>query len=223
MPASSSTGAAPAIHAMLAALAPSPDPVFVTNRHNRLVFWNASAQRMLGFDENEVLGTSCAALLHGCDRFGNRYCDDCCPILQMATRGELIRQFGLALYAKDGQTIVADVSVLTLSVPPPEGFYLAHILRPAGRADSTAAHQDAPPCSLLEATRMSADARARRLTVREVEVLGMLAAGRTTPEIAERLFISTITARNHIQNVLDKLEVHSKAEAVAFAFQKRLL
>ena len=32
-----------------------------------------------------------------------------------------------------------------------------------------------------------------------------------------------MTARNHIQNILDKLEVHSKAEAVAFAFQKHLL
>ena len=51
----------------------------------------------------------------------------------------------------------------------------------------------------------------------------MLAAGHATPEIASRLHISTLTARNHIQNVLEKLEVHSKAEAVAFAFQKRLL
>jgi NarL family two-component system response regulator LiaR len=61
------------------------------------------------------------------------------------------------------------------------------------------------------------------LTTREVEVIGMLAAGHTTPEIASRLHISILTARNHIQNVLEKLEVHSKAEAVAFAFQKRLL
>jgi DNA-binding NarL/FixJ family response regulator len=108
-------------------------------------------------------------------------------------------------------------------VQPPEGFYLAHILRPAGRPDSIAAHEDAPPCSMLETTRMSADARARKLTAREVEVLGMLAACRPTAEIGERLHISTVTARNHIQNILDKLEVHSKAEAVAFAFQKRLL
>ena len=58
---------------------------------------------------------------------------------------------------------------------------------------------------------------------REVEVLGMLAAGRTTPEIAERLHIAPLTVRNHIQNILEKLEVHSKSEAIAFAFQKRLL
>ena len=51
----------------------------------------------------------------------------------------------------------------------------------------------------------------------------MLAAGRTTPEIAGRLHISHLTARNHIQNILDKLELHSKAEAVAFAFQKGIV
>ncbi len=50
----------------------------------------------------------------------------------------------------------------------------------------------------------------------------MLAAGRSTPEIAIALHISNLTARNHIQNILYKLEVHSKSEAVAFAFQKRL-
>ncbi len=71
--------------------------------------------------------------------------------------------------------------------------------------------------------RTSPDARARSLTEREVEVLAMLAAGQPTAEIASRLRISNLTARNHIQNILDKLEVHSKAEAVAFAFQKRLL
>jgi two-component system NarL family response regulator len=71
--------------------------------------------------------------------------------------------------------------------------------------------------------RESTDARARRLTTREVEVLGMMAAGRTTPEISARLCISALTVRNHIQNILEKLEVHSKSEAIAFAFQKRLI
>jgi DNA-binding NarL/FixJ family response regulator len=76
---------------------------------------------------------------------------------------------------------------------------------------------------MLVSVRESPDARARRLTTREVEVLGMLAAGRSAPEIGGRLNISILTARNHIQNILDKLEVHSKAEAVAFAFQQRIV
>lgn len=214
----------PEIGSMLSALAESPDPVFVTDRHNHIVFWNRSAERMLGYAENEVVGESCAALLQGCDLYGNRYCDDSCPITQMAARGEVVRHFGLALRAKDATTIAVDVSILNFTVPPPEGFYLAHILRPSERSSvSTTPTSDAAPCSTLMTVRASPDARARKLTPREVEVLGMLAAGRATPEIAARLYISTVTARNHVQNILDKLEVHSKAEAVAFAFQKRLL
>src|SRR3989442_1316299 len=103
------------------ALVASPDPVFITDRRNRVVFWNQSAERLLGYAAGEVAGVSCAGLLQGCD------------------------------------------------------------------------------------------------------VHGMLAAGQSTPAIAARLHISILTARNHIQNILEKLEVHSKAEAVAFAFKQRLL
>lgn len=75
----------------------------------------------------------------------------------------------------------------------------------------------------MQSARESPDARARRLSQREVEILGLIAAGRTTPEIADFLHISALTVRNHTQKILDKLEVHSKAEAVAFAFQKGIV
>lgn len=211
---------------LFAALALSPDPVFATDRHHRIVFWNRSAQRILGYSEEEAIGASCDSLLQGCDVHGNRYCSEVCPVTQMAVRSEVVRHFDLRLRAKDGSAVVVDVSILTFVLEPPDRFLLAHILKPSERAahQSPAALADAsaPPAPLI-AVRASTDARARRLTEREVEVLGMLAAGHATPEIADRLHISTLTARNHIQNILDKLEVHSKAEAVAFAFQKRLL
>ena len=207
------------------ALALSPDPVFVTDRHNRIVFWNRSAERMLGYTASEVTGTSCAGMLRGCDVHGNRYCSDACPVTQMAARGETVREFGLHLVARDGQSIVVDVSILHFAIQPPEGFLLAHILKPPPPADAhpRGPQPEDPPRPALVAVKESPDARARKLTAREVDVLGMLTAGHATAEIASRLHISTLTARNHIQNILEKLEVHSKAEAVAFAFQKRLV
>ena len=73
-----------AVHEEMAAvfgsLAKSPDPVFVTDRHNRIVFWNQSAERMLGFSAADVVGKPCAARLEGCDAFGNRYCSETCPV-----------------------------------------------------------------------------------------------------------------------------------------------
>jgi DNA-binding CsgD family transcriptional regulator len=214
------------VAALFEALAHSPDAAFATDRNNGIVFWNRSAERMLGYAAEEIVGDSCAGVLEGCDVFGNRYCTASCPVTQMAARGEAVRHFDLALLAKDGRTVRVDVSVLHLSIPPPGRFLLLHVLGPAARADATHRQEpakEAPPRSALLVVRDSPDARARKLTGREVEVLGMLAAGHPTPEIASRLHISILTARNHVQNILDKLEVHSKAEAVAFAFQKRLM
>jgi PAS domain S-box-containing protein len=208
-------------------LSRSPDPVFVTDRRNRIVSWNASAERLLGFTADEALGMPCASTLQGCDSHGNRYCSDDCPITQLALRNETVRNFELRLLAKGGHLVVADVSVLHVAVPPPDLFFLAHIVHPSARPrpEGIAAEPAGapPPRPTLLTVRGSEDARARKLTGREVEVLGMLAAGNPTAEIGARLHISTVTARNHIQNILDKLEVHSKTEAVAFAFQKHLI
>ena len=61
------------------------------------------------------------------------------------------------------------------------------------------------------------------LTPRELEVLKTLAEGLSTPEICERLFIAPNTLRTHVQNIMGKLRVHSKLEAVAFALRHRLV
>jgi DNA-binding NarL/FixJ family response regulator len=58
-----------------------------------------------------------------------------------------------------------------------------------------------------------------RLTAREREVLGLLAAGLDRSAIGTRLFLSPNTVRTHIQNVLRKLQVHSSIEAVGIALR----
>lgn len=211
---------------LLSALTNSPDPAFATDRHHRIIFWNRSAERILGYSADEIVGLSCASALQGCDVYGNRYCSESCPVTQIAVRNETVRHFDLRFRAKDRRTVTVDVSVVNLAVKPPDHFLLLHILRPSEGleiSERASGEPVAPPRAALVAIRDSLDVRARKLTPREVEVIGMLAAGHTTPEIASRLHISTLTARNHIQNILEKLEVHSKAEAVAFAFQKRLV
>ena len=61
------------------------------------------------------------------------------------------------------------------------------------------------------------------LTPRELEVLRALTEGLSTPEICERLFIAPNTLRTHVQNIMGKLRVHSKLEAVAFALRNHLV
>lgn len=61
------------------------------------------------------------------------------------------------------------------------------------------------------------------LTPRELEVVRLLASGVGTREIASKLHISPTTVRNHVQNVLRKLDLHSRIEVVAWARQRHLL
>ena len=61
------------------------------------------------------------------------------------------------------------------------------------------------------------------LSRREREVLQLLAEGRSNAEIASELFISLNTVRNHVQNLLVRLDVHSRHEAVAVGFRRGLV
>jgi DNA-binding NarL/FixJ family response regulator len=60
------------------------------------------------------------------------------------------------------------------------------------------------------------------LTPRELEVLKLLAEGLGQKKIAQALFITPKTVATHIQRILTKLDVHSRAEAVAYAHRSRL-
>jgi len=61
------------------------------------------------------------------------------------------------------------------------------------------------------------------LTGREIEVLELVAQGNTSRQIGELLFISENTVRNHIRNILDKLGLHSRSEAVLYAAREDLI
>jgi DNA-binding NarL/FixJ family response regulator len=88
-----------------------------------------------------------------------------------------------------------------------------------------------PRSVIVEIARRVAAARERGderrivepLTPRELEVLRALTEGLSTPEICEHLFIAPNTLRTHVQNIMGKLRVHSKLEAVAFALRYRLV
>ena len=61
------------------------------------------------------------------------------------------------------------------------------------------------------------------LTARELEVLKLVARGMSNREVADQLYISENTVKNHMRNILEKLHLHSRMEAVMYAVRKRLL
>ncbi len=72
-------------------------------------------------------------------------------------------------------------------------------------------------------TRQSNNPALPHLTSRELEVLGLLAQGKSNKEIARRLVISENTVKNHVRNILDKLQLHSRTEAALYAMRERLV
>ena len=62
-----------------------------------------------------------------------------------------------------------------------------------------------------------------RLSAREREILALTAEGRSSPEIARLLFLSTSTVKTHLQNIYEKLEVSDRAAAVAQALREGVL
>ena len=62
-----------------------------------------------------------------------------------------------------------------------------------------------------------------RLTDRELEVLRLVARGLNNKDVAKQLYISENTVKNHIRNILEKLQLHSRMEAVVYAVREKLL
>jgi DNA-binding NarL/FixJ family response regulator len=61
-----------------------------------------------------------------------------------------------------------------------------------------------------------------RVSARELEVLQLVAQGLSNREIGKRLFISENTVKNHVRNILEKLQLHSRMDAVMYAVREKL-
>jgi PAS domain S-box-containing protein len=192
------------------------EPAFAVRLSGEIVAWNEAAEELLGYTGDEALGERCFKLLQGRDRFGNIHCMADCPIAVMARRREPAARFEAVYRGADGDDVPAMVT--PLMVPPADDgeCLLMHILQSKASSgelrDAGGGELPRPQCDLVH-----------RLTPREIEVLRLLAAGRGTQGIAERLGISSVTVRNHVENLLRKLDVHSRLQAVALAHRSGLL
>jgi DNA-binding CsgD family transcriptional regulator len=77
--------------------------------------------------------------------------------------------------------------------------------------------------TLRELRQQADDARTTGLSRREIDVLKLVAEGRTTSEIATRLFISAKTADHHIQHIYTKIGVSNRAAATRWAMRHELV
>jgi NarL family two-component system response regulator LiaR len=97
---------------------------------------------------------------------------------------------------------------------------LAEAIRAAHAGQSTLAPEAA---QALIQTASQEPAVGHDLTPREHEVLALMVEGLSNPEIAKRLTVSRSTARAHVSNVLSKLGVSNRAEAITLALRQKLV
>ncbi len=179
---------------------------------------------LLGHDTSNVVGEPCYQVLCGTDVFGNRFCNPCCPVINMARIQAAIRRFEMHVSHVNRRPMCTEVAILSVGPWNLAGATIVHILRPVGRNSDS--HNGTEPAGGRAPFRSSGDGDgdgADVLTSRERQLLALFAQGCGSRTIAERLDLSVLTVRNHGQNILRKLKVHNRVEAVALAQRARLI
>ncbi len=224
---------------ILDTLCNTADAVFVVDANQRIIRWNRGAERLLKYIEAEVLNHNCFRVMAGRSHPDRLWCHSNCKVQSCIAKGSQMENFDLLTHTNDGESVWLNVTI----VSPPDGGerYTVHIMRDvtqekaAGQAIegflaalgihriAANRHRD-DRCAVKPIAAKSSPADSTfSLSTREVEVLRLLAEGLSTKALAQRLNISHFTARNHIQNILVKLDLHSKAQAVSYAFKRGII
>ena len=192
------------------------DGMFVTDDRQRIVAWSSAAQRMLGFSPEEAVGRTCYQVVMGREPDGHPVCGRNCTVTRNARRGRGMAAYEVVAQGRDGSAKCLSNSVLV--VEGPEGaFHVVHLLREAPDGPLVVRRR------AIDAPAGAGEAMVETLTRRELEVLRLLAQGATIDEIADRLTISVLTARNHTANIARKLGAHSRLETVLLGMRRGLV
>jgi PAS domain S-box-containing protein len=193
------------------------DGVFAVTTAGRITLWNRAAEKLLGYTARDAIGKPCCELFVGHDSEGNRLCYPGCHVMALVRQGDLVQSFDMATRTKQGKPIWINVSVVVVPGSRNGLQTVVHLFR-----DITAAHE-VERLVRERLTRVAPVVPNHRegpppsLTRRELEILRHMASGANTKTMANSLHVSPATVRNHVQNIFEKLEVHSRLEAVAYA------
>lgn len=199
------------------ALASAGDGAFVIADDGKIILWNPVAERMLGYAADEAVGRPCCDILVGRDGDNNRLCYQGCHVLSLIKMGDAVESFDMQTRTKSGRPIWLNFSILT-TTNGHGGPVIIHLFRDVTPTKELLTFVQERLAAPADAANSNGD-----LTRRELEILRLVATGADTKTAAERLHVSVATVRNHVQNILGKLHVHSRLQAVAYATTHRLL
>jgi len=210
------------------ALAKTGDGAFVTDEDQRIIFWNKAAAETTGYTHDEITALPCYEVLAGRDDQGRLFCFEHCRIATVALRDKAVKDYDILISSKSDGVLWINISTLTLPANGDESKLILHLFRDVTRKKQSQqlisqmlkAAKDLQNGGLPRTPSPAANGQpVADLTDRELEVLSLLAQGLSTDKIARSLSISPSTTRNHIRNILQKLQVHSRLEAVVQAYK----
>ncbi len=213
---------------LLRHLAKMPVPVMAVDGEQRILLVNRAAEALLGLTARDVVGRPCYEVIRGRDKLGAIVCQQACRAIALAGQGAPIPSTDLLTLTKRGQPLWLNVTCFTLPLASRGQVAVIHLFRDLSRQNAMEQVLDQLAANLAKFCAWDQPATSRpdvgeRLTRRERQVLALLAEGLPTRAMAERLRITWSTVRTHIQNILGKLGVQSRLQAVALARRRRLL
>ena len=202
-------------------IARSATAAFAVDPSDRIIYWNQGAEKLLGLTADQAIGRACHEVIAGHDPFGNLYCSAHCPIMSMMKVGVTPEPFCMDVKKRDPKRIKLRIRTVAFPESGPNFTALVHLLDPDDDQ-----RLEKLVTELRETAKGTAPSPApagapNPLTPREREIVDLLSNGFAALNIAARLNLSHATVRNHIQNILRKLEVHSQVEAIAVSFRNR--
>lgn len=209
------------------------DGVLIINQDQHIIYWNQAAEEILGYTPQEVTARPCYEVLDGRDEHGRLVCHKYCRLAMAGRNGGTLTNYDSTVHTKMGDIRWINVSTFTLPLNGSDSSrVLVHLFRDVTRRKQNEQFID----QVLNAARQlrngelsrtvpstAEDIEATDLTDREREVLSLLAEGHSTEDMARSLSISPATVRNHVRNIFQKLQVHSRLEAVIYAQEHGLV
>lgn len=217
---------------LFAALANAADGAFVIDETQCILYWNDAAEEILGYTADEMVGRNCCEMLGGRDEKDRPVCYFHCRVVMATLTGNGVANYDACVRARSGEPRWINVSILAFPGHANDASPLiVHLFRDVTEKKRNeafiqqvldAAERLRERVAAPTAVPVSTQAQASDLTERERDILTLLVQGLSTNDIARSLSISPTTTRNHIQNILHKLHVHSRLEAVTYAIEHGL-
>lgn len=207
------------------------DGVFAIDKRQRVIYWDAGCEELFGYSSNWILGRPCSDILQGCHPVsGKAFCSkDCCVANLAEGSWSGPKSFQMNVTNAENKSFLVTVNVVLVPAECSNGWIVTHFLHREKHAsvlnslEYAQNKRNVHPSPNRKTPDIKDPTPKQRLTPRENEVLSLLAEGLPSNSIAERLSLSHATVRNHVQRILAKLCVHSRSEAVSYAYRHELI